>query len=213
VIKEKMMLDIKSTTTLEVSGTNNTDPTGPSYGEAIEAIKTVLRYIGEDPDREGLLDTPKRVVKSWKELYAGYNQDPKDILKVTFGDVDGYDEMVLLKNIPFNSTCEHHMLPITGVAHVAYLPKDRVVGLSKLARIVELYGRRLQIQERMTKEIAGSLMTHLEPHGVGVVIDAVHGCMTCRGINKTGSSMVTSALLGDFKKPETRKEFLNLIKD
>ncbi|MDB5096375.1 MAG: folE [Cyanobacteria bacterium RYN_339] len=183
-----------------------------STTEARHALRQVLRAIGDDPDREGLLDTPDRVIRSWAELFSGYNENPADILKTTFGDVEGYDEMVLLKDIPFQSTCEHHMLPFIGKAHVAYLPGERVVGLSKLARLVECFARRLQIQERLTREVAKAIMTHLQPAGCGVVIEAAHGCMSCRGIKKEGATMVTSTLEGDFKNPATRAEFLSLIR-
>jgi GTP cyclohydrolase I len=189
------------------------DPLAVSPEQGCEAVRQVLLAIGEDPTREGLLDTPARVVRSWSELFAGYRQDPAEILKTTFGEVHGYDEMVLLKGIPFHSFCEHHMLPFEGKAHVAYLPKERVVGLSKLARLVDCYARRLQIQERMTREIANAIMTHLQPQGCGVVIEAAHGCMVCRGVKKEGARMVTSALEGEFKTPATRAEFLSLIKE
>lgn len=188
-------------------------PNTDAYAKAREAVREMLLAMGENPDREGLLDTPDRVIRSWTELYAGYHQDPADILKTTFGDVNGYDEMILLKDIPFHSTCEHHMLPFEGTAHVAYLPKDRVVGLSKLARLVDCFARRLQIQERMTREIANALMDHLQPLGCGVVIEASHGCMVCRGVKKEGARMVTSALDGDFRNPATRAEFMALIKN
>ena len=179
---------------------------------ARQAIRQVLRAIGEDPDREGLLDTPDRVIKSWGELFAGYGQEPAEILSTTFGEVGGYDEMVLLRDIPFQSTCEHHMLPFIGKAHVAYLPGQRVVGLSKLARLVECFARRLQIQERLTSEVADAIMEHLEPAGCGVVVEAGHGCMACRGVRKEGATMVTSSLRGEFKAPATRAEFLGLIR-
>ena len=179
---------------------------------AREALREVLRAIGEDPDREGLRATPDRVIRSWLELYAGYAQDPATILATTFGEVHGYDEMIVLRDIPFQSTCEHHMLPFTGRAHVAYLPADRVVGLSKLARLVDCYAKRLQIQERLTREIAMAIMAHLKPLGCGVVLEATHGCMTCRGVKKTGATMITSTLEGDFKNAATRAEFLALIR-
>lgn len=186
--------------------------TRPNLSETRQALRQVLRAIGEDPDREGLLDTPDRVIRSWTELFAGYHQDPADILATTFGDVEGYDEMVLLKDIPFQSTCEHHMLPFIGKAHVAYMPGERVVGLSKLARLVDCFARRLQIQERLTKEVANALDEHLQPAGCAVVIEAAHGCMSCRGIRKEGASMVTSTFVGAFKQPATRAEFLSLIR-
>ncbi|MGO1118935.1 GTP cyclohydrolase I FolE [Rhodovibrionaceae bacterium A322] len=186
----------------------------PSRQEAEEAIRTLLRWAGDDPDREGLLDTPSRVVRSYDEFFAGYQQDPVEILKRTFSETHGYDEMVLLKNIDFQSHCEHHMVPIVGKAHVAYLPNNRVVGISKLARVVEAYAKRLQIQEKMTNQIAQAINDVLQPRGVGVVIDAVHQCMTTRGVNKQGVSMVTSCVLGEFREDRrTRQEFLDLIKD
>lgn len=188
-------------------------PDTTAYTAAREAVRQMLLAMGEDPDREGLRDTPDRVIRSWSEIYAGYRQDPASILATTFEDVNGYDEMILLKNIPFHATCEHHMLPFEGVAHVAYLPKDRVVGLSKLARLVDCFARRLQIQERMTREIATAMMTHLQPLGCGVVVEASHGCMVCRGVKKEGARMVTSTLEGDFRNPATRAEFMALIKD
>lgn len=177
-----------------------------------DVVRAMLLAMGEDPNREGLKDTPKRVVKSWGELFAGYQQDPATILATTFGDVEGYNEMILLKDIPFHSTCEHHMLPFYGKAHVAYLPIERVVGLSKLARLVDCFARRLQIQERLTREVALAIMKHLQPHGCGVVIEAVHGCMVCRGVRKEGALMVTSSLQGSFQDAATRGEFLSLIR-
>jgi GTP cyclohydrolase I len=177
-----------------------------------ELIKGILTAIGEDPTREGLLDTPKRVVKSWKELYGGYSEDPAEILSTVFED-GTCEEMVLLKDIPFNSMCEHHMLPFLGLAHVAYIPNGKVVGLSKLARLVDCFARRLQIQEKMTKQIADAVQTHLKPRGVAVVIEAHHQCMSCRGIKKHGTTMVTSSMTGAFMdKPATRAEFMSLVK-
>ena len=177
-------------------------------------IREVIRRIGDDPSRQGLMDTPKRVAKSWSELYAGYELENKikDVLGVTF-NTEGYDEIVLCKNIEFFSTCEHHMLPFYGVAHVGYIPKEKLVGLSKLARLVEAYARKLQIQERLTSNIANSLRNHLEPIGAGCVIEAKHQCMLCRGVKKQNSSMVTSTLLGAFyDDPRARHEFFDLIK-
>lgn len=175
-------------------------------------IEGMLLAIGEDPKREGLLDTPKRVVKSWKELYAGYKEDPAEILSTVFKD-GSCEEMVILKDISFTSMCEHHMLPFIGKAHVAYLPNGQVVGLSKLARLVECYAKRLQIQEKMTKEIADAIQEHLKPLGVAVIIEAHHQCMSCRGIKKSGTIMITSSMLGNFRKePATRAEFLSLVK-
>lgn len=184
----------------------------PRQDDTLEAIRTLLFAIGEDPDRDGLRDTPARMLKSWTEVFAGYRQDPARILATTFDEVMGYQEMVLLRDIPFHSTCEHHWLPFHGTAHVAYLPGDRVVGLSKLARLVDCFARRLQIQERLTQQIARSLMEHLGARGVATVVQAQHGCMSCRGIRKDGASMVTSAFEGEFRTPETRAEFLALIR-
>ncbi len=184
----------------------------PSREEAEAAVRTLLRWIGEDPDREGLQETPHRVVKAFQEHFKGYLVDPADILRKTFEEVDGYDEMVILKDISFESHCEHHMAPIVGRAHVAYLPVRRVVGISKLARLVEAFAKRLQIQERMTAQIADAIQEVLQPRGVGVVIEATHHCMTTRGIHKPGSLMVTSRLLGEFKtNPDTRREFLAIV--
>jgi GTP cyclohydrolase I len=180
--------------------------------EAEAAVRVLLRYAGEDPEREGLLETPSRVVKAFDEYFSGYGQDPYDILKKTFEETDGYDEMVVLKGVQFNSHCEHHMAPIVGRVHIGYLPDRRVVGISKLARIVEVYARRLQIQEKMTAQIADTLNGVIQPRGVGVVVEAVHHCMTTRGIHKAGVIMVTSRMLGSFRAdPKTRREFLNMI--
>ena len=167
--------------------------------EAEEAFKTILAWMGEDPNREGLLETPKRVVKAFKEYFRGYNEDPNQILDKTFGDVDGYDDMVIQKNISVQSHCEHHMAPIIGKAHVAYIPKDRVVGLSKLARVVEVFSKRLQTQERHTMQIANTLMQSLDAKGVAVTIDSTHQCMTMRGIKKEQATTVTNYYLGQFK--------------
>jgi GTP cyclohydrolase I len=175
-----------------------------------ELVRDILKTIGEDPDREGLLDTPKRVVKSWETLFGGYNQRPEDVLKTTF-TID-CDEMVICKDIEFYSTCEHHMLPFFGKCHIGYIPKSKVVGLSKLARLLEIYSRRLQIQEQLTNQIADSLMNVLKPIGVGVIIEAKHFCMMCRGINKKNSSMITSAIRGIFQNSTVKNEFHTLIK-
>jgi len=184
----------------------------PSREEAEEAIRTLILWAGDDPAREGLKDTPKRVVNSYEEFFKGYEAEPEDILKRTFEEVDGYDEMVLLRNIGFESHCEHHMAPIIGKAHVAYLPRKRVVGISKLARLVEAYAKRLQIQEKMTAQVANALEEVLQPFGVAVVIEATHQCMTTRGIHKRGVTMVTSRMLGAFRDNEsTRREFLAMI--
>jgi|TARA_Y100000389_G_scaffold115990_1_gene113149 GTP cyclohydrolase IA len=168
--------------------------------EAEEAFKTILAWMGEDPGREGLLETPKRVVKAFKEYFGGYTQDAEKILDKTFGDVEGYDDMVLEKNISVTSHCEHHMAPIVGTAHVAYIPKDRVVGLSKLARVVEVFSKRLQTQERLTMQVAQALMKSLDAKGVAVTIDAAHQCMTMRGIKKENATTVTNYFLGQFKE-------------
>lgn len=184
----------------------------PSQSEAEEAVRTLIRWAGDDPGREGLLGTPDRVVRSYREFFRGYDQDPEAILKRTFEETDGYDEMVVLKGVQFSSHCEHHMAPIIGRVHIGYLPDRRVVGISKLARIVEVYARRLQIQEKMTAQIADTLNSVIQPRGVGVVVEAVHHCMTTRGIHKSGVLMVTSRMLGSFRAdPKTRREFLNMI--
>lgn len=185
----------------------------PTLKEAEDAVRTLLQFAGEDITREGLLDTPKRVIKSYGELFAGYAIDPKEILSTTFEEVGGYDEMIVLRDIEFTSHCEHHMLPFTGKAHIAYLPHNKVVGLSKLARLVDVYAKRLQIQEKMTSQIAKSLNEVLQPKGVAVVIEATHMCMTMRGVRKPGSVMQTSHLTGLFKSdPRTRQEFFSLLK-
>ena len=184
----------------------------PTQAEAEAAVRTLIEWAGDDPDREGLLGTPERVVRSYGEFFAGYSEDPVSLLERMFEEIEGYDEMVLLKNIRLESHCEHHMVPIVGVAHVAYLPKTRVVGISKLARVVDLYARRLQIQEKLTAQIADSIQAVLDPKGVAVVIEAAHECMTTRGVHKPGVSMVTSRMTGSFRdNPETRREFLAII--
>ncbi|TNE56738.1 MAG: GTP cyclohydrolase I FolE [Alphaproteobacteria bacterium] len=184
----------------------------PSRDEAEEAVRTLLRWAGDDPTREGLHDTPARVARAYEEWFAGYDDDPVEYLQRTFEEVEGYDEIVLLKNIRVESYCEHHMAPIIGKAHVAYLPDSRVVGISKLARVVETYARRFQVQEKMTAQIAQCIQDVLQPRGVAVVIEATHQCMTTRGVHKTGVSMVTSKMLGAFRSdPMTRREFLTII--
>jgi GTP cyclohydrolase IA len=184
----------------------------PSRKDAEEAVRTLLRWAGEDPEREGLRDTPKRVTTAYAEWFAGYDIDPAEILSRTFEEVNGYDEMVILRNVRFESHCEHHLAPIIGQAHIGYLPDRRVVGISKLARLVDAYAKRLQIQERMTAQIANTLNDILRPQGVGVVIEASHGCMTTRGVHKTGLTMVTSQLIGAFREDaSTRREFLAAI--
>jgi GTP cyclohydrolase I len=184
----------------------------PTREQAEEAVRTLLRWAGDDPGREGLLGTPDRVVRAYEEWFAGYFEDPVEILQRTFEETDGYDEMVVLRDIRFESYCEHHVAPIIGIAHVGYLPDRRVVGISKLARIVEIYAKRLQIQEKMTAQIANAIAGVLMPRGVAVVIEATHQCMTTRGIHKPGVSMITSQMLGDFREnPATRREFLAMI--
>ncbi len=185
----------------------------PSQDEAEAAVRTLLRWAGDDPDREGLLDTPARVARSYQELFAGYDADPRKYLERTFEEVGGYDELVVLRDIRFVSFCEHHMLPVIGKAHVGYLPDKRVVGISKLARVVNGYARRLQIQEKMTAEIATAIQEVLQPKGVGVVIEAEHSCMTLRGVNAPSSSLSTSQLLGKVRDDgRTREEFLRLVR-
>ena len=186
--------------------------TKPSQDEAIEAVKTLIRWAGDNPQREGLSETPKRVIKSYKDFFSGYELDPREILSKKFKEVDGYDEMIILKNIRLESHCEHHMVPFIGNAHVGYLPKKKVVGLSKLARLVEVFAKRLQIQEKLTAQIANAIDEVLQPKGVGVIIEASHLCVATRGIHKPESRMVTSRMLGSFRNdPATRKEFLDLI--
>ena len=183
-----------------------------SQAEAEDAIRLLLRWAGDNPAREGLIDTPKRVAKAYKEWFGGYTMQPEEYLKRTFEEVAGYDEMVILRDIEFESHCEHHMAPIIGVAHVGYIPNGRVVGISKLARVVEAYAKRLQVQEKMTAQIANCIQNVLKPKGVGVVIVAKHECMTTRGVHKTGVSMVTSKLLGSFREDaRTRAEFLQCV--
>jgi GTP cyclohydrolase I len=185
---------------------------GVTRTQAEDAVRVLLQWSGDDPTREGLLDTPKRVAKAYADWFSGYAMDPEDYLKRTFEEVGGYDEMVVLRDIEFESHCEHHMAPIIGKAHVGYLPSGRVVGISKLARVVEAYARRFQVQEKMTAQIARCIQEVLQPRGVGVVIEAAHECMTTRGIHKRGVSMVTSKMLGDFRDDaRTRAEFLRFI--
>ncbi|HEY9548731.1 MAG TPA: GTP cyclohydrolase I FolE [Kiloniellaceae bacterium] len=187
-------------------------PERPTREDALRAVETLIRWAGDDPSREGLLGTPDRVVKSYEEFFEGYAVDPLDLLERTFEEVEGYDEMVLLRDIRFESHCEHHMAPIIGKAHVAYMPDNRVVGISKLARVVEAYAKRLQIQEKMTAQIANTIDDVLKPKGVAVVIEATHHCMTTRGVHKPGTSMITSRMLGMFRtNPSTRREFLSLV--
>ena len=180
--------------------------------QAESAVRTLIQWAGDDPDREGMLDTPKRVANAYKDWFSGYNEDPNDFLNRTFSEVEDYDEMVTLRAIDFESHCEHHIALITGKAYVAYLPRNRVVGISKLARVVDTYARRFQVQEKMTAQIANSIEEVLQPKGVGVVIVARHACMTTRGVHKSGVDMVTSTMTGSFRKNEaTRAEFMNTI--
>ena len=185
----------------------------PSQEQAEKAVRTLLRWAGDDPDREGLIDTPKRVALAYKDWFSGYKEDPVRYLKRTFEEVEGYDEMIVLRNISFESHCEHHMAPIIGHAHVGYLPNNKVVGISKLARVVEVFARRLQVQEKMTAQIANCIQDVLKPKGVGVIINGSHECMTTRGVHKGGVSMVTSQMLGSFREDaRTRQEFLEIIR-
>jgi GTP cyclohydrolase IA len=184
----------------------------PSRSESEDAVRTLIRWAGDDPDRPGMLGTPARVVRAYEEWFSGYAEDPRDYLSRTFEEVAGYDEIVVLRDIAFESHCEHHLAPIIGRVHIGYLPRERVVGISKLARLVDVYARRFQIQEKMTAEIATCLNSVLKPHGVAVVIEAAHQCMTTRGVHKSGVTMVTSQMLGVFRRRlETRHEFLSAI--
>ena len=184
----------------------------PTRVQAEEAVRTLIGWIGDDPDREGLKGTPGRVARAYEEFFAGYDDDPVDYLNRTFEEVDGYDEMVVLRDIRFESHCEHHILPIIGCAHIAYLPSNRVVGISKLARVVEAYAKRLQIQEKLTAQIANTVNEVLAPQGVGVVVEAAHQCMTMRGVHQPGVTMVTSQMLGRFRSDSrTRREFMSII--
>ena len=195
-------------------GPDEDNPRGkpPVPQEVQDAIRTLIRWTGDDPEREGLLDTPQRVARAWKEYCQGYGEDPAIHLSRIFEEVGGYDEVVLLKDIPFQSHCEHHMAPIIGKAAIAYLPRDHVVGISKLARVLHGFARRLQIQERLTAEVAECIWNHLKPHGVAVVIEASHACMTARGVRTPGVSMVTSRMMGTFRDDErSRKEVLSLM--
>jgi GTP cyclohydrolase I len=187
-------------------------PGRPSRAEAEAAVRTLIQWAGDDPTREGLLDTPARVARSYEDFFRGYGEDPEAILTRTFEEIEGYDEMVILRDIRLESHCEHHMVPIIGVAHVAYLPNRRVVGISKLARVVDAYAKRLQIQEKLTAQIANTINDVLQPRGVAVVIEAGHECMSTRGVHKSGVAMVTSRMLGAFRDDaSTRREFLSMI--
>jgi GTP cyclohydrolase IA len=197
-----------------VTSKNKSEKKGerPTRKEAEEAVRTLLLWAGEDPAREGLIDTPRRVAKAYEDWFGGYELDPISFLERTFEEVDGYDEMIVLRDITFESHCEHHMAPIIGRAHVGYLPNNKIVGISKLARVVDAFARRFQVQEKLTAQIAQCIQSVLKPQGVGVVVDAVHQCMTTRGIHKAGVSMVTSQMLGAFRNDaRTRAEFLGVI--
>jgi GTP cyclohydrolase IA len=184
----------------------------PTRASAEAAVRTLIRWAGDDPDREGLVGTPARVVRAYEEWFAGYFEDPREYLKRTFEEVGGYDEIVLLRDIRFESHCEHHIAPIIGRVHIGYLPRNRIVGISKLIRLIDVYAKRLQVQEKMTAEIAKCLKSVLNPFGVGVVVEAAHECMTTRGVHKTDVTMVTSCMLGTFRtRAETRQEFLSAI--
>jgi GTP cyclohydrolase I len=184
----------------------------PDRAEVESAVRTLIRWTGDDPARDGLIETPARVARAFEEFFAGYSQDPTQILQKTFEETDGYDEMIVLRGVPFESHCEHHMAPIIGRAWVAYVPRDRVVGISKLARVVEAYAKRLQIQERLTAQIANTIADVLNPQGVGVVVKATHHCMTTRGVHKHDTDLVTSRMLGCFRDdPLSRQEFLSMV--
>ncbi len=184
----------------------------PTRSEAEDAVRVLLRWAGDDPQREGLLDTPGRVVRAYEQWFRGYEEDPVAMLQRTFEEVEGYDEMVVLRDIRFESYCEHHLAPIIGRAHVGYIPTDRVVGISKLARVVDAFAKRMQVQEKMNAQIASTLFDVLKPHGVAVVLEGEHHCMSTRGVHKPGVSMVTSTMLGEFRNnPSTRKEFMDII--
>ncbi|MEM0900494.1 MAG: GTP cyclohydrolase I FolE [Pseudomonadota bacterium] len=190
---------------------NEIDAARPTQKEAEEAVKVLLRWAGDDPEREGLLDTPKRVAKAYRELFGGYDLDPHDVLGRTFEEVAGYDDLVLVKDIQFHSHCEHHVVPIIGKAHVAYLPDGKVLGLSKIARVVDIFAHRLQTQETMTSQIATAIDESLNPRGVAVMIEAEHMCMAMRGIRKQGSTTMTTAFKGAFKEPEEQQRFMTLV--
>ena len=196
----------------KISNLKKIKSTKISENEATEAVKTLIKWAGDNPEREGLKETPKRVVKSYKDFFSGYDSDPREILSKKFKEVEGYDEIIILKNIRLESHCEHHMVPFIGTAHVGYLPKKKIVGLSKLARLVEAFAKRLQIQEKLTAQIANAIDEVLQPKGVGVIIEASHLCVATRGIHKPDSKMVTSRMLGSFRNDQaTRKEFLDLV--
>jgi GTP cyclohydrolase I len=206
------LVNMRNRRTPRGSGSQPVQDLRPSRADAEDAVRTLIRWAGDDPDREGLRGTPGRVVQAYEEWFWGYSEDPADFLQRTFEEVAGYDEIVILRDIRFESHCEHHIAPIVGRVHIGYLPRNRVVGISKLARLVEAYARRLQIQERMTAEIANTIDAILKPEGVAVVVEGVHACMTTRGVRQAASTMVTSRMLGVFRdRPETRQEFLSAI--
>ena len=196
----------------KISNLKKIKSTKVSENQPLESVKTLIRWAGDNPEREGLKETPKRVIKSYKDFFSGYNSDPREILSKKFKEVQGYDEIIILKNIRLESHCEHHMVPFIGTAHVGYLPRNKVVGLSKLARLVEAFAKRLQIQEKLTAQIANAIDEVLQPRGVGVIIEASHLCVGTRGIHKPDAKMVTSRMLGTFRSDQaTRKEFLELV--
>src|SRR5947207_8605811 len=206
--EDQMEKIVKLNHRLERRPSRQTSVVRPSRGEAEEAVRTLIRWAGDDPDREGLVGTPARVVHAYEEWFAGYSENPREYLQRTFEEVGGYDEIVLLRDIRFESHCEHHIAPIIGRVHIGYLPRERIVGISKLARLVDVYAKRLQVQEKMTAEIANCLNSVLKPHGVGVVVEGAHECMTTRGVHKPEVTMVTSCMLGSFRtRAETRHEF------
>ncbi len=207
------MDDLVKTSTLRSAKPSSAPVEKPTRDEAMDAVRTLLRWAGEDPAREGLLDTPNRVVKAYEELFKGYGENPDDILNKVFREVDGYDDMVLVRDIPFYSHCEHHMVPFTGKAHIAYFPSDGVVGLSKLARLVDVYGRRLQTQETMTAQIINALNNALNPRGAAVLVEAEHMCMSMRGVQKHGSSTITTQFSGVFRDdPAEQAKFFQLVR-
>ena len=207
-------MDVKVSGTIIHTESNNQDLKKPSREEAMDAVKTLISWAGDDPTREGLIETPKRVVKAYEEFFAGYNQDPVKVLGKTFSDVKGYDDIVFLRDINIETHCEHHMVPILGKAHVAYLPKNKVVGISKLARVIEIFAKRLQTQETMTMQILNTIDDTLDPYGSAIMIDAKHQCMTTRGINKPNVSTVTTKFSGSFANDiDLRQRFMQLTKE
>jgi GTP cyclohydrolase IA len=206
------MDDLVKTSTLRIAETGKPSVEKPSREEAMAAVRTLLRWAGDDPTREGLLETPKRVVKAYEEFFAGYRESPEDVLDKVFREVDGYDDMVLVRDIPFASHCEHHMVPFVGKAHIAYYPTDGVVGLSKLARLVDIYGKRLQTQETMTAQIINAMNAALNPRGVAVYVEAEHMCMSMRGVQKHGSSTITTQFSGVFRDdPAEQARFFQMV--